>query len=88
MLNREKKKQLVEEFGQSEKNTGAIEVQVAMLTERIHQLTEHLKENHKDFSSKRGLLKMVSQRRTFLQYLKKTDAAKYTSLIERLHLKK
>lgn len=87
-LTKQKKEQIIKEFGQSAQNSGAVEVQVALLTSRINELTEHLKIHRKDFSSKRGLLKMVSQRRIFLQYLKQDDAKKYTSVVERLQLKK
>ena len=69
-------------------DTGSPEVQIALLTERINGLTEHFKSHVKDFHSRRGLLKMVSQRRKLLDYLKRSDADKYRSLIERLGLRK
>ena len=71
-----------------ESDTGSPEVQIALLTERINGLTEHFKSHVKDFHSRRGLLKMVSQRRKLLDYLKRSDADKYRSVIERLGLRK
>ena len=71
-----------------EKDTGSADVQVALLTQRINQLTEHFKAHAKDHSSRRGLLKMVAKRRSLLDYLKRTQAERYTSLIEKLNLRK
>ena len=71
-----------------EKDTGSADVQIALLTQRINQLTEHFKTHVKDFHSRRGLLKFVSQRRKLLDYLKRKDADKYRGLIERLGLRK
>ena len=71
-----------------DKDTGSADVQVALLTRRIEHLTEHLKVNRKDHSSRRGLLKMVAQRRSLLDYLSKTEADRYKSLIEKLNLRK
>ena len=82
------KAQVVKQFQRAVTDTGSSEVQVALLTERINGLSEHFKTHAKDFHSRRGLLKMVSQRRKLLDYLKRTDAAKYRSVIERLGLRK
>jgi small subunit ribosomal protein S15 len=82
------KAQVVQQFQRSGKDTGSPEVQVALLTERINGLSAHFKSHVKDFHSRRGLLKMVSQRRKLLDYLKRTDADKYRALIERLGLRK
>ena len=84
----ERKQELIKEYGVKEGDTGSPEVQVAVLTERIVTLTEHFKEHKKDNHSRRGLLKMVNQRRSLLDYLKKKDAARYQSLIGRLGLRK
>ena len=82
------KAQVVKQYQRAGNDTGSPEVQVALLTERINGLTEHFKSHVKDFHSRRGLLKMVSQRRKLLDYLKRSDADKYRSLIERLGLRK
>ena len=82
------KAQVVQQFQRSGKDTGSPEVQVALLTERINGLSEHFKSHVKDFHSRRGLLKMVSQRRKLLDYLKRTNADKYRALIEQLGLRK
>jgi small subunit ribosomal protein S15 len=78
----------LKEFQLHEKDTGSADVQVALLTQRIEHLTEHLKVNRKDHSSRRGLLKMVAQRRSLLDYLSKTEADRYKKLIEKLNLRK
>ena len=88
MLAKEKKQAIIAEYGRTPGDTGSPEVQVALLTARINELTEHLKENQKDHRSRGGLLKMVGQRRGLLAYLKKTDIERYRSLIERLGLRK
>ena len=88
MISKEKKQAIIAEYGRSEGDTGSPEVQVAILTARIKELTEHLKINQKDHHSRRGLLKMVGQRRGLLAYLKKIDIERYRSLIERLGLRK
>ena len=88
MIAKEKKQAIIAEYGLKEGDTGSPEVQVAILTARIQELTEHLQNNPKDHHSRRGLLKMVGQRRNMLAYLKKTDIARYRSLIERLGLRK
>ena len=82
------KAKIVSEFARKEGDTGSPEVQVAILTERITELTEHLKQNPKDHHSRRGLLKMVGKRRNLLAYLKSVDIERYRSLIERLGLRK
>ena len=88
MLAKEKKQAIIAEYGRTPGDTGSPEVQVALLTARINELTEHLKENQKDHHSRRGLLKMVGSRRRLLAYLKNTDIERYRSLIERLGLRK
>ena len=82
------KAHVVKQYQRSGKDTGSPEVQVALLTERINGLAEHFKTHVKDFHSRRGLLKLVSQRRKLLDYLKRKDADKYRGLIERLGLRK
>ena len=88
MISTEKKAQIIAEYGRKEGDTGSPEVQIALLTERIKELTEHLKVNQKDHHSRRGLLKMVGQRRNMLAYLKAKDIERYRSLIARLGLRK
>lgn len=88
MMTTEKKKEIIAAYGRTPNDTGSPEVQVALLTERINTLTEHLKENKKDHHSRRGLLKMVGKRRGLLDYLKKTDLEGYRALIEKLGLRK
>lgn len=88
MLSKEKKLEIIEAYGKKPGDTGSTEVQVALLTERINELTEHLKVNKKDHHSRRGLLKMVGQRRGLLAYLKKNDIERYRTLIKRLGLRK
>lgn len=87
-LKKEDKKTLVEKFGRSQSDTGSSEVQIALLTERITYLTEHLKMHKKDHASRRGLLKMVGQRRRLLDYLRRKDKDKYRFLLEELGLRK
>ncbi len=82
------KENSIKEFRLHERDTGSADVQVALLTERINQLAEHLQKNKKDFSSRRGLLMMVGQRRRLLDYLHKTDVNRYQSLTKRLKLRK
>jgi len=84
----ERKATLIVEYAQKPGDTGSPEVQVAILTERIVNLTEHFKTNHKDHHSRRGLLSMVTQRRRLLDYLKKKDEARYQDLIKRLGLRR
>lgn len=88
MITKEIKNNIIEEYKTHEGDTGSPEVQVAILTYRINDLNEHLKEHHKDFHSRRGLLKMVGQRRNLLKYLKDTNIERYRSLIARLGLRK
>ncbi len=88
MLDSAKKQEIIKEYGRTEGDTGSPEVQVAILTSRIRELTEHLKVNKKDHHSRRGLLKMVGKRRNLLAYLKNKDIERYRSLIERLGLRK
>lgn len=87
-LTKQDRASLVAKFGKSEKDTGASEVQVALLTERINQLTEHCKSFKKDKSSQRGLLMLVGQRRRMLKYIQRTDLDKYRNLIKELGLRK
>ncbi|MBO4310731.1 MAG: 30S ribosomal protein S15 [Lachnospiraceae bacterium] len=88
MISKEKKQAVIAEYARSEGDTGSPEVQIAVLTARIQELTEHMKKNPKDFHSNRGLLKMVGQRRGLLNYLKNTDIERYRALIEKLGLRK
>ena len=88
MLTNEKKQELIESFRTHEQDTGSPEVQIAILTSRIIYLTEHLKEHKKDHHSRRGLLKMVGQRRGLLNYLMKKDIERYRSIIEKLNIRK
>ena len=87
-MSKEKKQSIIAEYATSKGDTGSPEVQVALLTERIRDLTEHLKINKKDHHSRRGLLKMVGQRRGFLNYLKEKDIERYRALIAKLNLRK
>jgi len=84
----ERKQEVIKEHGQSDGDTGSPEVQVAILTERIRNLTDHFKANHKDNHSRRGLLTMVNKRRSLLAYLKKIDLGRYNDLIAKLGLRK
>lgn len=88
MISKEKKAEIIANYGRKAGDTGSPEVQIAILTERIAELTEHLKINQKDHHSRRGLLKMVGQRRNLLAYLKKKDLEGYRALIEKLGLRK
>ena len=88
MISKEKKTAIMNEYARTRGDTGSPEVQVAVLTARIQELTEHLKENPKDHHSRRGMLKMVGQRRGLLEYLKKKDIERYRALIEKLGLRK
>jgi small subunit ribosomal protein S15 len=84
----DRKQELIKEYAQQDGDTGSPEVQVAILSERIKNLTEHLQSHKKDFHSRRGLLIMVGQRRRLLDYLKRKDQSRYSSLIERLGLRR
>lgn len=88
MISKEKKAEIIAKYGKTPEDTGSAQVQVALLTERINELTEHLKVHKKDHHSRRGLLMMVGQRRGLLEYLKKTDITEYRDLIEKLGLRK
>ena len=88
MISKEKKAELIKTYGRTPEDTGSPEVQIAILPVRIKELTEHLKTHQKDHHSRRGLLKMVGQRRGLLDYLKKTDLEGYRSLIEKLGIRK
>ena len=87
-LTKERKSQLKGEFGRGEADSGSPEVQVALLTHRIAQMTEHLQTHSKDFASRRGLLGMVSRRRRLLDYVKRLDPEKYLDLLRRLEIRK
>ena len=88
MISKEKKQAIIAEYGRKEGDTGSPEVQIAVLIARIQELTEHLQSNPKDHHSRRGLLKMVGQRRGLLAYLKKTDIEGYRALIAKLGIRK
>ena len=88
MITKEMKQEIMTKYARTEGDTGSPEVQVAVLTQRIKELTEHLKENPKDHHSRRGLLMMVGHRRGLLDYLKKTDLEGYRALIEKLGIRK
>ncbi len=88
MISKEKKQELIAKYGKNEQDTGSPEVQIAILTFRINELTEHLKVHKKDNHSRRGLFMMVGQRRGMLEYLKKKDIERYRSIIEKLGLRK
>lgn len=87
-LTTEVKKEIVEQYGKSPADTGSPEVQIALLTKRINQLTAHMQQNHKDHHSRRGLLKLVGQRRRLLNYLQKKDLEGYRTLIKDLGLRR
>lgn len=87
-LSLEVKKRVVESFGINANDTGSSYVQIALLSERIRELTEHLKINKKDFATKRGLLQLIAQRRSFLNYIARKDEQGYKDLVKRLGLKK
>jgi small subunit ribosomal protein S15 len=87
-LTQEKKAELIERFGDTPQDTGKPEVQIALLTERINELTDHLRTHKKDHHSRRGLLMLVGQRRRFLNYLQRSDLERYRSLVKELGLRK
>ena len=87
MISKEKKAEIIKTYGRTPEDTGSPEVQIAILTERIRELTEHLKVNKKDHHSRRGMLKMIGQRRNLLAYLQKKDLEGYRALIEKLGLR-
>lgn len=88
MISKEKKQAVIATYKKHDTDTGSSEVQIAILTERITELTEHLKVHKKDHHSRRGLLKMVGQRRSHLNYLMKTDIERYRDIIKKLNLRK
>ncbi len=85
---KEKTLAVVKEYGKNEKDTGATEVQIALLTDRIQHLTEHFKTHQKDHASRRGLLKLVGQRRRLLKYLSRSNLTRYREILEKLNLRK
>ena len=87
-MTKERKQEIINEFKREENDTGSSEVQIALLTERINELTEHLKVHKKDNHSRRGLLQMVGKRRNLLNYLAKKDLEKYREIVEKLNLRK
>jgi small subunit ribosomal protein S15 len=88
MISKSKKQEVIEKYRRDEKDTGSPEVQIALLTERINELTEHLKANPNDNHSRRGLLKMVGNRRNLLNYLVKKDVQRYRDIVAKLGLRK
>jgi len=86
-INLKNKQEIVEKFGKNAKDTGLPEVQIALLSEKINELTEHLKDNAKDFQGRRGLLMMVGKRKRLLAYLKKQNLEKYRSLVKELNIR-
>ncbi len=88
MISKERKAELIQTYGRTPGDTGSPEVQIAILTERINELTAHLKDHQKDHHSRRGLLKMVGQRRGLLDYYKSTNLEGYRALIEKLGIRK
>ena len=87
MIKKERKTEIVKQFGRKENDTGSPEVQIALLTERIIYLTDHFREQPKDFNSRRGLLKLVGQRRNFLRYLKNKDQDRFTDITQSLGIR-
>ena len=87
-MTKERKQEIISTYRRDEKDTGSSEVQIALLTERINELTEHLKVHVKDNHSRRGLLKMVGKRRNLLNYLARTDVQRYRDIVEKLGLRK
>ena len=87
-MTKERKQEIIEAYKRDEKDTGSSEVQIALLTERINELTQHLKVHKKDNHSRRGLLQMVGKRRNLLNYLSKKDLEKYREIVEKLNLRK
>lgn len=87
-LTKERKQEIIKTFAKNEKDTGSVEVQIAILTEEIKNLTNHLKEHKHDYHSNRGLLKKVGHRRSLLNYLKKNDVVKYREVVKQLGLRK
>lgn len=88
MITKERKQELIGEFKRAEGDTGSAEVQIAVLTERINRLTEHMRTHDKDYASRRGLLGMVSRRRRLLDYMKRVNPDGYLQMLQRLNLRK
>ncbi|MBI2170528.1 MAG: 30S ribosomal protein S15 [Chloroflexi bacterium] len=88
MLTKDRKQAIVQDYGSNPQDTGSVEVQIALLTERITELTEHMRHNHKDHACQRGLLKLVGERRRRLAYLSREDVGRYRTLIARLGLRR
>lgn len=88
MLTQERKQEVIKTFKRKETDTGSPEVQIALLTERVNYLTDHFKAHADDHHSRRGLLRLVGQRRSLLEYLKKKDAARYKTVVDKLGLRK
>jgi small subunit ribosomal protein S15 len=88
VLTKESKQGIVKKFGKGDADTGSIEVQIALLTERIKYLTEHFKSHAKDFHSRRGMLKIVGNRRRLLDYVKKRDIERYRTILKELNIRK
>lgn len=86
-INLKNKKEIVKKYGENDKDTGSVAVQVAMMSQKINELTEHLKINAKDFSTKRGLLMLVGRRKRFLSYMKNNNVAEYRELIKKLGIR-
>ena len=87
-LTKERKQEIFKQFGKNEQDTGSPEIQIALLTERINELTEHFKSHQKDFAGRRGLLRLVGRRRNLLNYIRKNDVARYREIIQTLGLRK
>ncbi|MDO4587227.1 MAG: 30S ribosomal protein S15 [Planctomycetia bacterium] len=87
-MNKDEKQSIIVEYRKNERDTGSPEVQIALLTKKINVLTEHMKINKKDFSTRRGLLQMVSRRRRLLDFLKRIDQSRYVDVIKRLGIRK
>ena len=87
-ITKERKTELIQQFKRADNDTGSPEVQIALLTARINELTEHMRGHKKDFSSRRGLLKLVSQRSDLLKYLRQTERERYLTVIQKLGLRK
>ena len=87
-LTKEKKQEIIKKFGKSENDSGTAEVQIALLTEKINNLTDHFSDHKKDHASRRGLMMMVGKRRRLLDYLQRKDIARYRAIIKELNLRK
>ena len=87
MINLKNKQEIIKKYGKNENDTGSAEVQVAMMSQKINELTEHLKNNAKDFSTKRGLLMLVGRRKRFLSYIKSKNIEEYRALVKKLGIR-